>query len=72
MIRSLVARLSGPSHGTPNRDNGTLHLGIKISANHLAEIESVLKVELEGIEAYDDGLRAVEVLQAEGIRVAGA
>ncbi|WDY56547.1 HAD family hydrolase [Pseudomonas sp. PSKL.D1] len=48
------------------------HFGIKISADHLAEIESVLKAELESIEAYDDGLRAVEILQAEGIRVAVA
>ncbi|MBP0941009.1 HAD family hydrolase [Pseudomonas alliivorans] len=48
------------------------HFGIKISPDRLAEIESDLKAELDSIEAYDDGLRAVEVLQAEGIRVAVA
>ncbi|WJN48602.1 HAD family hydrolase [Pseudomonas asiatica] len=46
------------------------HFEIKISPDHLAEIQSQLEMELKSIEAFDDGLQAVKMLQAEGIRVA--
>lgn len=46
------------------------HFGIRISADHMAEIQGALETELSDIEAYQDGLRAIERLQAEGIKTA--
>lgn len=44
--------------------------GIKIQPAQLADIEGDLAADLASIEAFADGLRAVETLQREGIRVA--
>ncbi|WP_122754745.1 HAD family hydrolase [Pseudomonas viridiflava] len=46
--------------------------GIKIHPAHMADIQGDLEADLSAIEAFDDGLRAVERLQAEGIKVAVA
>jgi FMN phosphatase YigB (HAD superfamily) len=46
------------------------HFGIKISADRMAEIQGALEAELDSIEAFEDGIRAVERLQAEGIKIA--
>lgn len=44
--------------------------GIKLHADRMAEIEGALDAELSSIEPFADGLRAVERIQAEGIKVA--
>ncbi|POD71181.1 haloacid dehalogenase [Pseudomonas syringae group genomosp. 3] len=44
--------------------------GIKIQPTHMADIQGDLDAELSAIEAFDDGLRAMEKLQAEGIKIA--
>ncbi|WP_300244640.1 HAD family hydrolase [Pseudomonas sp.] len=46
------------------------HFGIKVPAELMAEIQGALETELSRIEAYEDGLYAVERLQAEGVRIA--
>lgn len=46
--------------------------GIKIHPAHMADIQGDLEADLSAIEAFDDGRRAVERLQAEGIKVAVA
>lgn len=43
--------------------------GIKIQPAQMAEIQGDLEADLNSIEPYEDGLLAVERLQAEGIRV---
>ncbi|MBP0953623.1 hypothetical protein JTA33_24560 [Pseudomonas sp. 20GA0080] len=45
-------------------------LGIKIQPERMVQIQGDLESDLGGIEAYADGLRAVEALQAEGIKIA--
>lgn len=42
--------------------------GIKISTQHLADIQRDLDADLNSIEAFDDGSLAVERLQAQGIK----
>ncbi len=44
--------------------------GIKIHPARMADIQGDLAADLASIKAFDDGLLAVERLQAEGIRVA--
>lgn len=44
--------------------------GIKIPADRMAEIQGALEAELDSIEAFEDGIRAVERLQAAGIKIA--
>lgn len=44
--------------------------GIKISTQHMADIQRDLDADLSGIQAFEDGLQALARLQAEGIRVA--
>lgn len=46
------------------------HFGIKIPADRMAQIQGALEAELDSIEAFEDGIRAVERLQAEGIKIA--
>ncbi|MGH8379525.1 HAD family hydrolase [Pseudomonas sp.] len=46
------------------------HFGTKIHADRMAEIKAVLEAELNSIEAFDDGFRAIERLQGEGIKIA--
>lgn len=46
--------------------------GISIRPDLMAEIQGALHADLSSIEPYDDGLRAVEMLQAEGIKIAVA
>lgn len=46
------------------------HFGIKIPADRMAEIHGALEAELDSIEAFEDGIRAVDRLQAEGIKIA--
>lgn len=46
------------------------YFGIKISADRMAEIQGALEAESDSIEAFEDGIRAVERLQAEGIKIA--
>lgn len=46
------------------------YFGIKVPAELMAEIHGALETELSRIEAYEDGLRAVERLQAEGVKIA--
>lgn len=46
------------------------HFGINITAGRMAEIQAALETELDSIVAYEDGLRAVERLQSQGIKVA--
>ena len=46
--------------------------GIKIQSAHMADIEGDLEADLQSIEAFEDGLRAVEILQAKGIKIAVA
>jgi len=43
--------------------------GIKISTERMADIQRDLDADLSSIEAFDEGLLAVERLQAEGIKV---
>ncbi|WP_339492858.1 HAD family hydrolase [Pseudomonas sp. EA_15y_Pfl2_R67] len=43
--------------------------GIKISTQHLADIQRDLDADLSSIKPFEDGLLAVETLQAEGIKV---
>lgn len=45
-------------------------LGIALDASRLREIRAKLEVELQSIHAFEDGLDAVQSLQAEGIQVA--
>lgn len=51
------------------RDAASL-FGIKVDQDVLREIEGSLRAELAGIEAYADGLQAVQMLQGAGIKVA--
>ncbi|HFH3756465.1 TPA: HAD family hydrolase [Pseudomonas aeruginosa] len=44
--------------------------GIKIQPAQLADIQGDLETDMNSIEAYADGLRAVETLQAAGIKIA--
>src|SRR5471030_1859189 len=44
-------------------------LEIKITSDLLSKIEDELSMELENIEAFTDGLSAVALLQAQGIKV---
>lgn len=44
--------------------------GSKIQPERMAQIQGDLEADLGGIGAYADGLRAVETLQAEGIKIA--
>lgn len=46
------------------------YFGVKIEPDHMAEIQQALDAELANIQAFEDGLRAVEILQREGVRVA--
>lgn len=46
------------------------HLGIPISPSHMAELQCALDHELNCIQAFDDGLQAVALLQRAGVRVA--
>lgn len=46
--------------------------GIEISANQMANIQFDLETDLSHIQPFDDGLEAVEKLQAKGIKVAVA
>jgi len=45
-------------------------LGIRVSTAELQALEASLKAELDSCEAWPDGLEAVALLQAEGVRVA--
>lgn len=45
---------------------------ISIRPALMAEIQGALDADLSSIEPFDDGLRAVEMLQAEGIKIAVA
>lgn len=44
--------------------------GISIRPGLMAEIQGALDADLDSIEPYDDGMRAVEILQAEGLKIA--
>lgn len=44
--------------------------GIQVSQDQMVEIEHALEQELASIEAYEDGLKAVEMLQSAGLQVA--
>lgn len=44
--------------------------GIEVKPDHMAEIELALENELAGIEAFEDGLQAVQMLQDAGLKVA--
>lgn len=44
--------------------------GIKIQPGQMADIQADLETDLCAIEAYEDGLRVIETLQAEGIKIA--
>lgn len=46
--------------------------GINIQPGQMADIQADLETDLCAIEAYEDGLRAIETLQAEGIKIAVA
>ncbi|MBC3245026.1 HAD family hydrolase [Pseudomonas lurida] len=46
------------------------YFGIKVEASLMRQFESDLEKELAGIEAYSDGVAAVEVLQGAGVKVA--
>jgi FMN phosphatase YigB (HAD superfamily) len=46
--------------------------GISIRPDLMAEIQDALDTDLDSIEPFDDGLQAVEMLQAEGIKIAVA
>lgn len=46
------------------------YFGIRVDPRSMDQLESDLERELAGIEAYDDGISAVETLQAAGIKVA--
>ncbi|MFJ2984861.1 MULTISPECIES: HAD family hydrolase [unclassified Pseudomonas] len=46
--------------------------GISIRPDLMAEIQDALDADLNSIEPFDDGLRAVEMLQSEGIKIAVA
>jgi FMN phosphatase YigB (HAD superfamily) len=46
--------------------------GIIIRPDLMAEIQGALDADLSSIEPFDDGLRAAEMLQAEGIKIAVA
>lgn len=46
------------------------YLGISISPDHMVDLQSALDHELNSIQAFDDGLQAVSLLQGEGVRVA--
>ncbi len=48
------------------------HFGIAIQSDRMAEIQGALDAELHSIEAFEDGLLAVEMLQAEGFKIAVA
>ncbi|QXW42689.1 HAD family hydrolase [Pseudomonas amygdali] len=43
--------------------------GIKIATQHMTDIQRDLAADLSSIQAFEDGLLAVERLQAEGIKV---
>lgn len=43
--------------------------GIHVKPTLMAQLEINLRLELEGIRAYDDGLTSVKALKAEGIKV---
>jgi len=45
-------------------------LGIRVTTAELQALEASLKAELDSCEAWPDGLEAVALLQAEGVRVA--
>lgn len=45
-------------------------LGIWISSDHMADLQSLLDHELKSIQAFDDGLQAVALLQGAGVKVA--
>lgn len=51
------------------RDAASL-FGIEVAQDVMGEIEGSLHAELAGIEAYADGLQAVQMLQDAGIKVA--
>lgn len=53
-----------------NLSDAAENFGIKVPAEVMAEIHGALETELSRIEAYEDGLRAVERLQAEGVKIA--
>jgi FMN phosphatase YigB (HAD superfamily) len=46
--------------------------GISIRPDLMVEIQGALDANLDSIEPFDDGMRAVEMLQAEGIKIAVA
>jgi FMN phosphatase YigB (HAD superfamily) len=46
------------------------YFGISVEPRLMGHLESDLERELADIEAYDDGISAVEALQAEGIKIA--
>jgi HAD superfamily hydrolase (TIGR01549 family) len=45
------------------------HLGIEVAVDQFVDLEQQLADEVEGIEPFDDGLAAVDLLQGEGVRV---
>lgn len=45
------------------------HFGIKVPQTVMADLEACLQEELDCLEAYEDGLKAVSMLQAEGVPV---
>lgn len=45
------------------------HLGIEVAVDQFVDLEQQLADEVEGIEPFDDGLAAVDLLQGEGIRI---
>lgn len=45
---------------------------ISVRPDLMVEIQGALDADLDSIEPFDDGMRAVEMLQAEGIKIAVA